>query len=133
MKIVNAVIVLGLAFAAAGCNKKANHFELIVEEVNQLDGLVLKGLAISGTVKKGCIANDTELSIYRDNVKVVDNVARILSVSNQGNPKPPNGEALVKEFATLYLPGVELHEVVAGDVISSSVVSCRKTSLVKLK
>lgn len=133
MKIKSIVIYLLATLFLLGCNKAPVSFEMTVDSVNELKGLVLKGVALSGTVAVGCIAEGTPFVIYRNDKKVLEQTARILSVSKDGHNKPPNGEALKKEFVTLYVPDVEVQKIVAGDVIKSSVVSCRKTSLAKFK
>ena len=133
MRISNIAIYLLLTLCLLGCDKAPPAFKMTVDKVNKFNGLLLKGLAVSGTVEVGCISEGVALVIYREDEKILEEAARILSVSNDGNPKPPNGEALEKEFVTFYLPGVEEQKVMPGDVITSSVVSCRKTSLVKLR
>ena len=133
MKNKSIVIYLFIALFLLGCNKAPTSFEMTVDSVDELNGLILKGVALSGTVAVGCIAEGTPFVIYRNDEKVLEQTARILSVSKDGHNKPPNGEALKKEFVTFYVPDVEVQKVAAGDVIKSSVVSCRKTSLAKFK
>ncbi len=133
MKNKKSVISWLLALCLVGCNKTPVAFEMTIDTVDKLNGLLLKGVALSGTVRVGCIAEGTPFVIYRDNEKILEESVRILSVSNDGNNKPPNGEAIEKELVTLYVPNIEVQQVVAGDVMRSEAVSCRKTSLAKLK
>ena len=133
MKNKNIVFYGLLALCLVGCNKAPVAFEMTIDTVDKLNGLLLKGVALSGTVRVGCIAEGTPFVVYRENEKILEESVRILSVSNDGNNKPPNGEALEKELVTLYLPNINVQQIVVGDVIRSEAVSCRKTSLAKLK
>ena len=133
MKYLFVVFYLYFSLFLQGCERSAPAFQMTIDTADKLNGLLLKGVAVSGTVSEGCIAEGTPFVIRRGNEKILEETARILSVSKEGHSKPPNGEAIVKELVTFYLPSVELEKVLVGDVITSSVVSCRETSLAKLK
>lgn len=132
MNINNIIILFTITILTMGCAKTPNNFEMTVERVDKLGGFVLKGISISGTVAVGCIASDAVFNVKRSDEQVLEHTAKILTVSKNGKNKPPNGEAIKGEYATFYIPDGSEDDVKVGDIISSSVISCKKTSLVRL-
>ncbi len=128
-------LLLPMAIAASGIAWASTpaHFEMTVEKVELLDGRLLKGTSITGTVTRGCIANNTAFTVYSKNKKTHENTLRILEASKNGRTKPPNGEIFRGEYATIYLPDQAVENFAPGDTITSDIISCKKTTLVRLK
>jgi translation elongation factor EF-1alpha len=120
MKIKIAVLLLLAVVPGLGCAKPIV-FEMTVEEIYELNGMVLKGVYLGGTVKKGCIANTDEYVVKRDGKVVIETIGRIFEVVGKTDP-----EAAVKgEYVKLYIPDVKAQDYKIGDVVSSSKTSCK--------
>jgi translation elongation factor EF-1alpha len=134
MKIKTAVLFLFVAIQGAGCDFGSNGsdgFEMRVDNVEELKGVILKGIALSGRIKHGCIAKDDEFNIKRDGDVVLTETARILNVSNESGtaPDPKPGESIKKavqgDTVSLYIPDRSKDDVQPGDVIVSATTSCK--------
>ena len=108
------------------CSKeRSNQFEMPVEKVEVLKGFILQGLAISGTVKNGCVASSDKYIVKRDGENVLDTTARILMIA--GESAPDGFKKAVKgDFASLYIPDAKPGDVKIGDIAISNTISCQE-------
>lgn len=121
MKIKFVAFLLFAVVPSLGCAKASGDFEMTVEEIYELNGMVLKGIYIGGTVKSGCIANTDGYVVKRDGKNVLETIARIFAVTDKTDP-----EAAVKgEYLKLYIPDVKAQDFKIGDVAASSKTSCK--------
>lgn len=131
MKIKTAVLFLFVAIQGAGCDFGSDGFQMRVDNVEELKGVILKGIALSGTIENGCIAKDDEFNIKRDGESVLTETARILNVSNESGtaPAPKAGESIKKavqgDTVSLYIPDRSKDDVKVGDVVVSATTSCK--------
>jgi translation elongation factor EF-1alpha len=128
MKIKTAVLLMFLAIPSVGCDKspgdseKATHdFEMTVEKVDELHGIILRGIAVIGTVKSGCIANNDHYTIKRDGKDVLGEIARILKVSEKQDAQ----SAAKGDVLHLYVPDRKKDDVKPGDIVTGSKTSCQ--------
>lgn len=120
MKIKIVILLMFLVIPITGCDKASNDFEMTVERVDELKGVILKGISIIGTIKSGCIANVDKYIVKRDGKNVFETTARILEVS-----KKPGAEAAVRgDYVHLYIPDGKTEDVKPGDVVVSNMTSC---------
>lgn len=121
MKIKIAALLLVAMIPNLGCAKESGNFEMAVEEIFELNGMVLKGIYIGGTIKSGCIANTDEYAVKRDGKVVIETIGRIFEVM-----KKPGAESAFKgDYVKLYIPDVKAEDYKIGDVASSSKTSCK--------
>lgn len=98
-----------------GCAKSSD-FEMTVEEIRELKGMVLKGIYIAGTIKSGCIANVDEYAVKRDGKTVIETIGRIFEVVEK-----PGAESAVKgDYVKLYIPDVKAEDFKIGDTATGS-------------
>lgn len=120
------IILAGLLIQAAGCSNNANEFRMKIDYINEMNGFVLKGVAIAGTVERGCIAHDDEFIVTRNGKEVLKAVTRILLVENLQEGEAIDGEAYTGEVVTLYLPDMKKEVVELGDWVIGKVTTCKK-------
>lgn len=128
MKIKTAVLLMFLIIPGVGCDKSSgdakketsNDFEMTVEKVDELHGIILRGIAVIGTVKSGCIANNDRYTIKRNGSDVLEEIARILKVSD----KPDTQSAAKGEVVHLYVPDRKKGDVEPGDTVIGGSTSC---------
>lgn len=135
MKIKTAVLLMFLVIPNVGCDrgssdpgqvsnvpqKTSSGFEMTVERVDELKGVILKGIAVIGTINNGCIINMDKYAVKRDGQKVFETDARILEVAN----KPGAQEASKGDYVHLYIPDGRPEYVRPGDIIVSNTTSCK--------
>ena len=127
MKTKIAIFLISMVISNAGCAKGSGDFQMTVERVDELKGVILKGIAISGPIKSGCIANENEYSVTRDGKEILKTSARILDVEKAGGAKyAGDGLAAKGDKVHLYIPDRHAGDVNLGDVVSSSTTSCGK-------
>jgi translation elongation factor EF-1alpha len=125
MKPKIVALLLFIAIPNTGCAKVSTDFEMTVERIEELKGVILKGIAISGPVKSGCIVNNDVYTVRRDGKTVVGTAARILDVKKKNGTPYNEGEAAVKgDRVHLYIPDARAEDYKLGDVASSSKTSC---------
>lgn len=119
---------LAIIFLAttASCSLSTAKFSMPVSEVEELHGFVLKGISITGTISKGCIANDNEFVVTRSGKVVLTNTVRLVEVVDLKNPDSFNGEAYFGEQVRFYIPDLKKTDVQPGDIISSETANCPK-------
>jgi hypothetical protein len=93
---------------------------MAVEEVYELNGFVLKGVYLGGTVKSGCIANTDEYAVKRDGKNIFETMARIFGVVE----KPGAESAVQGDYVKLYIPDVKAEDFKIGDIAASGKTSC---------
>ncbi len=120
-------ILVGSLFILCGCSSRSPEFEMTVEKVDELKGFILKGIAISGPVTRGCIANDATYVIKRKGKKVFEDRAQILLAVKDGISREFNGETIKGDVASLYIRDGKLDDVQIGDVLSSDTKSCENS------
>lgn len=118
------IAIIFLMATLIGCSKAANEFQMTVDQVDELQGMILKGISISGAIENGCIANDDEYVIHRAGKQVHTNTARILNIRDLKDPESFNGQAITGDYVTLYIPDGKKEDVNTGDVLSSAATSC---------
>lgn len=125
MKVKFVALLLFIVVPNMGCAKVSGDFEMTVERIEELKGVILKGIAISGPVKSGCIINNDVYTVQRDGKKIVETAARILDIKKK-NGIPYNGEeaAFKGDDVHLYIPDAKAGDYKLGDVVSSSKTSC---------
>lgn len=87
----------------ASCTQKIPDFEMTVETVDALNGLILKGSSITGKVQKGCIANDDEYVISRKGKEILKTTTRILNVEIINSDQEFDGKVQQGDVVTLSL------------------------------
>lgn len=126
MQIKYLIFLIVIAAQNMACAKETDGFTMQVEQVDELRGFVLKGIAISGTIKSGCIANENEWAIKRNGKTALSETAKILSIKDLKNPDSFNGEAYKGENVTFYIPDGKKQDVQLGDIVSSATAACPK-------
>jgi hypothetical protein len=127
MKLKIVALLLFVVVPNMGCAKVTENFEMSVERVEELKGVILKGVAISGTVKSGCIINNDMYTLKRDGKDILETSARILDIKKK-NGTPYNGEeaAFKGDSVHLYIPDAKGEDYKLGDIATSSKTSCEK-------
>lgn len=134
MKIKTAILLMFLVIPGVGCDKSStdsekasvdsaasSDFEMTVEKVDELKGIILRGVAVIGTIKSGCIANNDHYTIKRDGKDVLGEIARILKVSEKSDAQ----SAIKGDVLHLYVPDRKPDDVKPGDIVTSSTTSCK--------
>ena len=111
---------------AVGCSSQASEFKMKIDNIDEMNGFVLRGLAISGTVEQGCIAHDNEFVVARDGKEVLKTVTRILLVEDLQEGEEIDGEAYTGEVVTFYLPDMKKEVVEIGDWFIGKATTCKK-------
>ena len=119
------IILAGLL--AAGCNSNASEFKMKIDRIDEMNGFVLRGLSITGTVDKGCIAHDNEIVVARDGKEVLKTVTRILLVEGLQEGEEIDGEAYAGEVVSFYLPDMKKEVVEIGDWVIGKETTCKKS------
>lgn len=119
------MILAGLL--AAGCNSQASEFKMKIDRIDEMNGFILKGLAISGAVEHGCIAHDNEFVVARDGKEVLKAVTRILLVEGLHEGEEIDGEAYTGEMVSFYLPDMKKEVVEIGDWVVAKATTCKKS------
>ncbi len=125
---VNVAIVffMMLITLILGCENSSNDFRMTVDKVDELNGMILKGISISGKIERGCIANDDAFFIKRNGKPIHNNTTRILNVQDLKEPDNFGGEVYAGDYVTLYIPDGKKQDIVPGDILSSNTTSCGK-------
>jgi translation elongation factor EF-1alpha len=126
MKVKIVALLLFIVVPNMGCAKVSGDFEMTVERIEELKGVILKGVAISGPVKSGCVVNNDVYTVQRDGKNIiVETTARILDVKRKNGTPYNEGEAAVKgDTVHLYIPDAKAEDYKLGDVARSSKTSC---------
>lgn len=119
------MILAGLL--AVGCNSHASDFKMKIDNIDEMDGFVLRGLGISGKVEQGCIAQDNEFVVVRDGKEVLKTITRILLVRDLQEGEEIDGEAYTGEVVTFYLPDMKKEVVEIGDLVIGKATTCKKS------
>lgn len=88
----------------------------------------MRGIAISGVVRKGCIASEDEYQVIRNGKVIIEHKARLLRVLEKNGAEPVEGEAAEGNFVEFYLQDRTEGEVQVGDVVISQGTSCGKAT-----
>lgn len=126
MPVQKLIFALLTTTLLAACQQEKLTFEMQVDEVQELHGFILKGISITGAIKRGCLSNENIYTIKRKGTQVLSTDARILSIKELKTADSFNGEAYTGETVTLYIPDGKKDDVVPGDVVISTVSSCPK-------
>lgn len=121
-------LITPLIMQIIGCEKSSNDFRMTVDKVDELNGMILKGISISGKIESGCIANDNAFVIKRDGKQIHNNTTRILNVQDLKDPEHFGGEVFTGDYVTLYIPDGKKQDIAPGDILSSNTTSCGKGS-----
>ena len=124
-------LAITLAIHIIGCEKSSNDFQMTVDRVDELNGLILKGISISGKIQSGCIANDDAFVIKRNGKPIHNNTTRVLNVQDLKDPDNFGGEVFTGDYVTLYIPDGKKQDIAPGDILSSNTTSCGKGSAEK--
>ncbi|WP_045857729.1 hypothetical protein [Teredinibacter purpureus] len=117
--------IVAVTLGLTSCEKNEHRFELTVDKVELLKGFMLKGLALSGTVTYGCIANEDWFFIQRNGELVQKADTRLLKIANLKAGEAFDGKANKGDYATFFIPDGNTGDVLVGDSIVSSTVSCQ--------
>lgn len=121
MKIINTLVLLTFTLPAIGASATpAQPFEMTVDKVTELKGFVLKGLALQGKVKSGCIASNDMYQVYRNGKPVFKSDTQILDVE-----KHEAFEAAAGDNTNFYVRDGKPGQVIAGDVLKSTDTHCK--------
>ena len=101
---------------------------MTIDRVDELNGMILKGISISGTVETGCIANDDAFVVTRNGKEIHQNTVRVLNVKDLQDPDNFNGEVYIGDYVTLYIPDGKKQDIQSGDILSSNTISCDKAA-----
>jgi selenocysteine-specific translation elongation factor len=115
-------------FFMVGCDKQSSRFQMTIDRVDELNGMILKGISISGTVETGCIANDDAFVVTRNGKEIHQNTVRVLNVKDLQDPDNFNGEVYIGDYVTLYIPDGKKQDIQSGDILSSNTISCDKAA-----
>lgn len=124
MRIIQAALLLALVLQGVGCAESSKRFEMTVDQVDELKGLIMRGISFSGSIARGCIANDDEFMVERNGKEVLRTTARIVNVRGLTNSDSFTGRVQAGEYVTLFLPDGKKGNVVAGDMVVSDTTSC---------
>lgn len=119
------MILAGLL--VAGCNSQASEFKMKIDRIDELNGFILRGLSITGTVEQGCIAHDDEFVVARDGKEELKTVTRILLVEGLQEGEEIEGEAYTGEVVSFYLPDLKKEAVEIGDWVIGKTTTCKKS------
>lgn len=119
------MILAGLL--VAGCSSQASEFKMKIDRIDELNGFVLRGLSITGTVEQGCIAHDDEFVVARDGKEELKTVTRILLVEGLQEGEEIEGEAYTGEVVSFYLPDLKKEAVEIGDWVIGKTTTCKKS------
>lgn len=122
---VKMMILAGLL--TVGCTSQASEFKMKIDNINEMNGFILKGLGITGTVEQGCIAQDNEFVVVRDGKEVLKTITRILLVEDLREGEEIDGEAYTGEVVTFYLPDIKKEVVEIGDWVIGKTTTCKKS------
>ncbi|WP_075188391.1 hypothetical protein [Teredinibacter haidensis] len=114
-----------ILFIFTGCQNADQNFEATINKIELLEGLILKGLAITGTVSKGCIANNDWFTVYRNGEEIQKADSRLLNIANLKEGESFDGKADKGDEATFYIPDGKLGDVLVGDIIVSNEGTCK--------
>lgn len=124
MKIKSIILLIIIIPGIVSCGDKQQDFEMTVEKVEELKGFILKGIAISGTIKSGCIATGDGMVIRRNAEQEVETTARVLNVRKESETEAVEGQAFQGDYVSLFIPDGKEQDVNVGDVVFSNKVSC---------
>jgi translation elongation factor EF-1alpha len=127
MKLSIFVLLIAVVTPNMGCTKKQNAFDMTVQEVDALNGFILKGISISGKIENGCIAAEDEFIVKRNNKEILKQTARIVNVKNLKDLDSFDGKVFKGDYISLYIPDGKKEDVQVGDIVSSNAVSCNTT------
>ncbi len=122
------IIALSLLMAVqmAGCSKSPEEFSMKVDKVDELKGMILKGISITGKIENGCIANDDEFVVYRGGKEVMRTTTRVVNVDGLKNSDSFTGEVKLGDVVTFYIPDGKKEDVQVGDLVTSKTTTCGK-------
>lgn len=130
MKITTAIVLFFLVFAGTACDRKRERvsadFVMPVDKIEVLNGVILRGIALSGTIENRCIATGDDISVTRDGEAVLEELARVINVEKQSDTEDIEGRAFQGDYATLYIPDGKKEDFRRGDVVISDAISCSK-------
>jgi hypothetical protein len=109
------VLVMMSMVSLAGLAGQSDGFRMRIDEIQELKGFVLKGLAVSGTITSGCILNEDNYVIVRDDKKLFEAAVSILEVKKDQDDVPADQGGTAGDFVVLYLPDKSLEDVKVGD------------------
>lgn len=121
LSIRNASALLAILVISA-CDRSPERFQMTVDNVYFMQGFVLKGLGVGGTVEQGCIANYDTFVVKREGKVVYEGGASIMSLDGREGFEAGAGHKV--EF---YLRDVADGVVVVGDVLEAEVTTCGKS------
>lgn len=113
-----------LALSITGCTKAPEEFSMKVDRVDELKGMILKGISITGKIERGCIANDDEFVVQREGKEVLRTTTRVVNVDGLKNSDSFTGEVKEGDVVTFYIPDGKKEDVLVGDLVSSKTTSC---------
>lgn len=126
MKIRSLGLVLLMAVQVAGCTKSPEEFSMKVDRVDELKGMILKGISITGKIEKGCIANDDEFVVQRAGKEVLRTTTRVVNVDGLTSADSFTGEVKLGDVVTFYIPDGKKEDVQVGDLVTSKTTTCGK-------
>ncbi len=126
MKIRISGLSLLIAVQLAGCAKSPAEFSMKVDRVDELKGMILKGISITGKIENGCIANDDEFVVFRGGKEVLRTTTRVVNVDGLLNSESFTGEVKAGDVVTFYIPDGKKEEVQVGDRVTSETTTCGK-------
>jgi translation elongation factor EF-1alpha len=125
------LLITTLTMQMIGCEKSSNDFRMTVDKIDELNGMILKGISISGKIESGCIANEDAFVIKRNGKLIHNNTTRVLNVQDLKDPDNFGGEVFTGDYVTLYIPDGKKQDIAPGDILSSNTTSCGKGSTEK--
>ena len=104
MPVQKLIFALLTTTLLAACQQEKLTFEMQVDEVQELHGFILKGISITGAIKRGCLSNENIYTIKRKGTQVLSADARILSIKELKPPIVLTAKPHTGETVTLYIP-----------------------------
>ncbi|TVZ42019.1 hypothetical protein P886_1371 [Alteromonadaceae bacterium 2753L.S.0a.02] len=129
MRILKIASVLLSSLVFWGCEPKPQYdFELTIDKIEHLKGFILKGLAVTGPVSQGCLAQQNPIQILRDGKEVLKEEARIINVKGLTSSEEFSGEVNKGDVVSLYIPDRNLGDVLPGDKVVANDTTCGQES-----
>lgn len=123
--ILRTIILAGLL--ATGVSANATDFRMKIDRIDELNGIVLRGVSITETAEEGCISHDDVFVVRRNGKEVLQAVARILLVEDLREGEEVDGEAYAGEVISFYLPDMKKEVVQLGDFVTAKATKCKKS------
>jgi len=127
-KLIPLLVVSGLANSLS-----ASEFKMHVEEVDLLNGMIMRGISLTGPVAEGCLANEDEYQVLRGDKVVVKEITRIVNIEGLKSSEEFTGKTVRGEKVSLFIPDAREGTFKVGDVVVSKNTSCEDPTVKAVK